>query len=201
LALTEQASLSDRVWLAELAEYAETLKAAADNGSQNAAAALPDWARFVMERRALEQFYTYVRTGAWAPIPEGAQREDLLGVLRLLHTGRANPAQARLEAEAFRSKSSVHNELVRRFIEPAVRFSQFVKPCCRAALFIFSSHSQIGLMSAEKALESSLAEDRSKVPQNLQAYVIRFAERIFHLTLIYFVFSVLAPSPRLSSLV
>lgn len=52
-----QPELSGREWLLEMAEYVENMKV---NMSE-----VPSWARFVMSRRALRDFYYYCTHGNW----------------------------------------------------------------------------------------------------------------------------------------
>ena len=119
LALTEQASVSDREWLLELAEYAETLQHAAAPGT-DAATAMPAWARFVLERRALEDFHAYVRTGVWPALPADASVGNMEDVLKTIYMARADAQGARERSERFRKLSTTTAELTRRFVEPAV---------------------------------------------------------------------------------
>jgi hypothetical protein len=92
--------------------------AASANG--DAAASLPNWARFVMGRRALEDFYAFVRHGKWTPLGSSVTKQHLDDTLNTLRMARASPALARRRMEQFRMMSPLHAELVRRFLEPAL---------------------------------------------------------------------------------
>jgi hypothetical protein len=86
----------------------------------DASKSLPSWARFVLERRALEEYYTFVRTGQWAPLPSSVTKNHLNDIMNTLRLMPASPMQARIRVEMFRAISPLHAELTRRFLEPAL---------------------------------------------------------------------------------